>query len=116
MRLSPRPLANGAADLIHYKAMCMLDRVRERRKDVARLAERNKISKVLVFGSCARKEERPDSDIDFLVDFKPNASLFDHVHMRDDLSDLFGVKVDVVSSKGLDPFVASYLMKDAVEI
>jgi len=94
----------------------MLDRVREKREEVMKMAESNKISKVLVFGSCARKEERPGSDIDFLVDFKPGASLFDHVHMRDGLSELFGVKADVVSSRGLDPFVAPYVLKDAVEI
>jgi len=81
-----------------------------------RAAERNKISKVYVFGSCARREEGPDSDIDFLVDFMPGASLFDHVHMRDELSQLFETKVDVVSSKGLDPLVAPYVMRDAQEI
>jgi len=96
--------------------MCMLDKVRDKREAIMRLAEANKIGKVFVFGSCARKEERPDSDIDFLVDFEPGASLFDHVHMRDGLSDLFGVKVDVVSSKGLDPFVAPYILRDAVEL
>jgi len=80
------------------------------------MAESNKIRRVLVFGSCARKEEQPDSDIDFLVDFEPEATLFDHVHMRDGLSELFGVKADVVSSRGLDPFVAPYILKDAIAI
>ena len=94
--------------------MCILDKVRSKRDEVMRMAAENKISKVLLFGSCARKEERPDSDIDFLVDFKPEATLFDHVHMRDALSELFGTKVDVVSSRGLDPYVASFVLKDAV--
>jgi len=94
----------------------MLDRVREKRNEIIKMAELNKISRVFVFGSCARKEERSGSDIDFLVDFMPGASLFDHVHMRDGLSDLFGVKVDVVSSRGLDPYIAPYVLKDAVQI
>ena len=94
----------------------MLDRVRAKRDEVMRMAKANKISKVLVFGSCARKEERPDSDIDFLVDFKPEATLFDHVHMRDALSELFGTKVDVVSSRGLDPYIAPYVLKDAIAL
>lgn len=94
----------------------MLDRVREKRGEVMKMAADNKISRVLVFGSCARKEDHPGSDIDFLVDFKPEASLFDHVHMRDGLSDLFGVKVDVVSSRGLDPYIAPHVLRDAVEI
>lgn len=92
----------------------MLDKVRSKRDEVMRMAAENKISKVLLFGSCARKEERSDSDIDFLVDFKPEATLFDHVHMRDALSELFGTKVDVVSSRGLDPYVAPFVLKDAV--
>lgn len=94
----------------------MLDKVRSKRDEVMRMAAENKISKVLLFGSCARKEERTDSDIDFLVDFKPEATLFDHVHMRDALSELFGTKVDVVSSRGLDPCVAPFVLKDAVAL
>jgi len=94
----------------------MLDRVCAKRSEVMKLAERNRIGKVLLFGSCARREERPDSDIDFLVEFKPEATLFDHVHMRDELAALFETKVDVVSSKGLDPLVAPFVLKDAVEI
>lgn len=96
--------------------MCMLDRVRAKRDEVMRMAKDNKIDRVLVFGSCARKEERPDSDIDFLVDFKPEATLLDHVHMRDALSELFGTRVDVVSSRGLDPYVASYVLRETVAL
>lgn len=96
--------------------MCMLDRVRAKRDEVMRMAKANKISRILVFGSCARKEERLDGDIDFLVDFKPGATLFDHVHMRDALSELFGMKVDVVSSRGLDPYIAPHVLKEAVAL
>lgn len=54
-----------------------------------------------VFGSVARGEETPTSDIDFLVDFEPGSSLFDLLHISEELEALLGVPVDVVSTGGL---------------
>lgn len=54
-----------------------------------------------LFGSVARGDETPDSDIDFLVDFAPGTSLFDLVDLIADLRALLGVSVDVVSTGGL---------------
>lgn len=96
--------------------MSMLDTVRANREAVMRIAEANKISKVLVFGSCARKEDGPDSDIDFLVTFKDGASLLNQVHMRNDLQELFGVQVDVVSSRGLSPLIGPQILAEAVPV
>jgi len=96
--------------------MCMLDAIRAKREAVMRIAEANKISKVLVFGSCARKEEGPDSDIDFLVTFEDGASLLNQVHVRNDLQDLFGMSVDVVSSRGLSPYIGPQILAEAVPV
>jgi len=96
--------------------MCMLDAIRAKREAVMRIAEANKISKVLVFGSCARKEEGPDSDIDFLVTFEDGASLLNQVHVRNDLQDLFGMPVDVVSSRGLSPYIGPQILAEAVPV
>ena len=54
-----------------------------------------------VFGSVARGEETPTSDIDFLVEFEPGSSLFDLLHIKEELETLLGVPVDVVSVGGL---------------
>lgn len=54
-----------------------------------------------MFGSVARGEETPSSDLDFLVEFEPGSSLFDLAHLQDDLEALLGVRVDVVSRGGL---------------
>jgi predicted nucleotidyltransferase len=54
-----------------------------------------------VFGSVARGDSRPDSDVDFLVDFDSEASLLDQVGLIHDLQKLLGIDVDVVSSGGL---------------
>lgn len=54
-----------------------------------------------MFGSIARGEDGPDSDIDLLVDFEPDSSLFDLLHLARQLEDLLGRPVDVVSAGGL---------------
>ena len=56
-----------------------------------------------MFGSDARGEETPESDIDFLVEFEKGSSLFDIVRVQDDLGELLGREVDVVSLGGLLP-------------
>jgi len=54
-----------------------------------------------VFGSVARGDETPTSDIDFLVEFEPGSSLFDLLHISEELEALLGMPVDVVSAGGL---------------
>jgi predicted nucleotidyltransferase len=78
-----------------------LDVVRSRRVEIFAAARRRRASRVRVFGSVARGEAGPDSDVDFLVDFDDEASLLDQVGLIQDLHDLLGVGVDVVSSGGL---------------
>jgi uncharacterized protein len=78
-----------------------LDVVRSRRAEILAAARRRRASRVRVFGSVARDEAGPDSDVDFLVDFDDEASLLDQVGLIQDLHDLLGVGVDVVSSGGL---------------
>jgi uncharacterized protein len=56
-----------------------------------------------VFGSVARGDAGPSSDVDFLVDFDAEASLLDQVGLTQDLEALLGIHIDVVSSGGLRP-------------
>ena len=80
--------------------------------DEAKLAEvcrRYHVLELSVFGSAARGEMRPESDIDLLVEFLPGAKvdLFDYSGLMLDLSKLIGRKVDLVSKKGLKPLIRS---------
>jgi predicted nucleotidyltransferase len=63
-----------------------------------------KISKLALFGSYANGENGPESDIDLLVTYQPEArwSLLDHVHIENELSDLCGRKVDLVSRRAVE--------------
>jgi predicted nucleotidyltransferase len=75
--------------------------VESRREQVMTIAARHHASRVRLFGSAARGEDRPDSDIDLLVDFDQDSSLFDLMRMARELEALFGRAVDVVSAGGL---------------
>jgi hypothetical protein len=65
------------------------------------IASRHHASRVRLFGSAARGEDRPDSDIDLLVDFDEDSSLFDLMRMSRELEAMFDRPVDVVSAGGL---------------
>jgi uncharacterized protein len=82
---------------------------------LAALCRRYEVRELSVFGSAARGEMRPDSDIDILVEFLPGASvdLVDYAGLMIDLSDLFGRKVDLVSKTGLKPLIRSSVLDEA---
>lgn len=73
------------------------------RDQIKAIVARHRGRSVALFGSVARGEETPESDLDFLVDFDAGASLFDLVRIEMDLTELLGRDVDVVSSGGLLP-------------
>ena len=96
--------------------MCMLDQIRAKRDEIYAIARKHKAEKLWVFGSCARKVEGPDSDVDLLVRFGEGASLLDIVHIRDGARNLFSREVDVVSDKGLSPYIGKYIQRESVPI
>lgn len=73
------------------------------REKIKAVVTRHRGRSVALFGSVARGEETPDSDLDFLVEFAAGASLFDLVRIEMDLEELLGRPVDVVSVGGLLP-------------
>ena len=75
-----------------------LDDLRQRRDEILRIAGQYGASNVRVFGSIARGDARPDSDVDLLVDFSPTTSLYEMVGLWLDLKDLLGREVDVADS------------------
>jgi predicted nucleotidyltransferase len=83
--------------------MTRLEQLRAQAEEIRQIAARHKASGIAVFGSVARGEDGPASDIDFLVDFNSGSSLFDVIRLQDELEALLGVSVDVVSRGGLKP-------------
>jgi len=71
---------------------------------IAEFCRRWKIKELRLFGSALREDFGPDSDVDFLVTFAPDAqwSLLDHTVMEEELSGLLGRKVDLVSRRAVE--------------
>lgn len=61
--------------------------------------------KVAVFGSYARGDEKPKSDIDILVEFSQRKSLLEHVKIERELSESLGIKVDLLTEKAISPYL-----------
>jgi len=87
-----------------------------KREDVLRIAASYGASNVRVFGSTARGQARPDSDIDLLVDLEPGRSLLDLGGLLYDLQALLGCPVDVVTEGTLRERIRPSVLKDAVPL
>jgi len=90
--------------------------LKAKRTDILHLADRHGATDVRIFGSVARGEARSDSDVDFLVKMGPERSLLYHVALWQDLEDLLGRKVDLVSEKALHRLMRDQVLKEAVPL
>lgn len=90
--------------------------LKSKREEILRVAARHGACNIRVFGSVARGEAGPDSDVDLLVELEPGRSLFDLGGFLMDVQDLLGRKVDVVTEKGLHWYIRDRVLKEAVEI
>lgn len=80
------------------------------------LRERYFITSLGVFGSYVRGEQKKKSDLDLLVEFKRAPSLFQYVELEDHLSELVGIKVDLVMKKTLKPHIGRYILAEVVPL
>ena len=74
------------------------------REQLATLCKEHRVERLRVFGSAARGEERPDSDIDLLVDFADPVGFFELIELEEELSAFFGRAVDLLTERGLSPY------------
>ena len=93
-----------------------LTELRSRRDEILKVARARGAARVRVFGSVARGDTNPTSDVDFLVDLKDGRTLFDLGGLLMDLQDLLGCDVDVTTEAGLRPRVADRVLADAVDL
>lgn len=95
----------GIDDVIKAQRGAMLD-----------LAARHGARRVRVFGSVARGDARPDSDLDLLVAMDDGRSLFDLIGLGQDLEELLGRRVDVVSEGGLSEHIRERVLAEAIAL
>jgi len=91
-------------------------RLRTHRDAILRLAHEHGARNVRIFGSAARSEETSDSDLDVLVEMEKGRSLIDHVALKQDLEDLLGQEVDVVTEASLHPRIRERVLREAVSL
>ncbi|MBP5301792.1 MAG: nucleotidyltransferase family protein [Bacteroidales bacterium] len=87
-------------------------------RNIQNYFQQEPVERAWLFGSFSRMEESPDSDIDILVSFDKEAkvSLFDHLGMKNDLQDLLGRDVDLVTEGTFLPYIANTADNDKVLI
>jgi len=92
------------------------EKIQQQREEIIQVAGRHRAVNIRLFGSVARGDENEASDIDMLVDFLPGASLIDQVALIHDLSDKLQRKVDVVSTRALNPHLRENILKESIQI
>jgi len=87
--------------------------IREKRNEILRIASRHGATNIRVFGSVARGDAGPESDVDFLVKLEPGVTLLKTAALVRELETLLGRQVDVVSERGLRQRVRENLLQEA---
>ncbi len=80
------------------------------------LKERYKIKEISIFGSYIRGEQIETSDIDILVDFERPVSLLHIISFENYLSDLLGIKVDVIPKRNIRKEIKQDILKEAIPV
>jgi uncharacterized protein len=88
----------------------------EKRDDIKRIAARHGAYNLRVFGSVARGEARPESDIDLLIDVGPTTSSWFPAGLILDLEDLLGRRVEVITEKALNPELRDHVLREAIPL
>jgi predicted nucleotidyltransferase len=86
------------------------------RRNLPRFREAYQVQNFGLFGSRVRREERPESDLDILVTFRETPGLLKLIALENELTDLLGVKVDLVMEDGLKPWIAERIKDEVIPV
>jgi predicted nucleotidyltransferase len=90
--------------------------LRAKRDEIKRIAARHGAYNIRVFGSVARGEAGPESDIDILIDVGPTTSSWFPAGLILDLEDLLGRRVEVITEKALNPELRDLVLREAIPL
>ena len=96
--------------------MTLKQLIEEKRDEILRLAVKHGARNVRLFGSVARGEDRPDSDVDFLVEAGPTTSSWFPAGLILDLEETLGRRVEIVTDRGLNPYLRDQVLREAVPL
>lgn len=117
LQIEAPPLPKKAtATSVRGQLGMLAGRLRRRRRAILDAARRRGITRVRVFGSVARGEAGPGSDLDLLVELKPGRTLVDLAGFRRDVSDLLDLPVDVATPDMLKPRLRDEVLEEALPL
>ncbi len=90
--------------------------VKAKREEIQRIAAKHGARNVRIFGSVARGDARPESDVDFLIEAGPVTSSWFPAGLVLELEELLGRPVEVVTEQGLDPLLRDRVLREAIPI
>lgn len=90
--------------------------LKEKRVEIVQIAHKHGAGHVRVFGSVAKGEAQPGSGVDLLVEMEPGRSLLDMIAIKQDLEDLLGRKVDVVTEAAVSPYIRDSVLDGAMRL
>ncbi|MGE3366908.1 MAG: nucleotidyltransferase family protein [Rhizobiaceae bacterium] len=93
--------------------MSLRDDLHKQRETLRAIAARHGASNLRLFGSVIRGDERPDSDVDLLVDLAEDRGFGDFMALVEDLAALLARRVDVVVERSLSPYFRPYIEAEA---
>ena len=96
--------------------MSFRDTLFEKKNEIVKLAAVHGATNVRIFGSTARGEDNPNSDVDLLVEFDEDRSLFDLIRLREELAQLLGRQVDVVTKESLNSRIRQDVLGEALPL
>ena len=96
--------------------MNTLELLKERRQQIIEIASKHGAYDIRIFGSVVRDADRPDSDIDILVKRREQISKWFPAGLILELENVLKRRIDVVTEKGLNPFIKEHVMKEAVTL
>ncbi|OGI04499.1 MAG: hypothetical protein A2Y25_06080 [Candidatus Melainabacteria bacterium GWF2_37_15] len=93
------------------------DEILDKLKELKPLLEKDyNVTEIGLFGSYIRNEQKPDSDIDILVNYKPDTSLFTLGGLQYMLSEIFGKKVDIIMKNSLKKRTGKHILSEVVYV
>ncbi len=98
------------------RAFDTFELIRAKREEIRRIAGKRGARNIRVFGSVARGDARPDSDVDFLIDTEPVTSSWFPAGLVQDLESLLGRHVEVVTERGLNHLIRDEVLREAVPV
>ena len=96
--------------------MSISNNIKSKRKEILDIAQKYGATNLRVFGSMARGEGSPESDLDIIVEMEKGRSLLDIIAIKQDIEELLGRKVDIVTEASISPYIRDTVLREAVNL